>query len=122
MRFAAPAEAPWRLKGLEDQRLGGSEGGLEQCCGGLGRSWDGLGQSLGGLWADLGGLGAVSERSWGDLGAVLGDLGAVLGILGRSGAKMLIFQWFCDGVAAQLPGTAANNAASRTRGEGKGEA
>lgn len=63
--------------------------------GGLGRSCDGLGQSLGGL-------GTVSGRSWGDLGAVLGGLGMVLGMLGRSGAKMLIFHRFYNGLAAQL--------------------
>ena len=51
MHFAAPAEVLWRVRGLEDQRLGGSEGGLEQCRGGLGRSWGGLGD-LGAVWAE----------------------------------------------------------------------
>ena len=61
----------------------------------------------------------VLEWSWRVLGQS-GGLGAVLGILGPSGANMLIFHWFYNGLAAQVPGTAANNTASRTRGVSRG--
>ena len=75
MSFAAPAEAPWRLRGLEDQRLGGSEGGLERSWDGIGLSWDGVGQSLDGLGRLLGNLWAVLGRSRDGLG-----LGAFWGL------------------------------------------
>ena len=79
--------------------LGAVLGRLGIVLGGLGAD---MLRSRGGLGAILGGLGAVSGRSWGILGTVLGGLRAVLEILGRSGAKMLIFHWFRNGLAAHL--------------------